>query len=337
MRRLLLLLAATQAYELCIGQDAGSILNYTAAFGPPACVMSYASLTNLTAALWTGTEYGSGVEDASALLKALPETTALQLGLWLVGVEEDVLSGAYDDELGELLGFMRWAAPRRIFIRIGYEFDSPQNAYEPALFKQAYAKVADKLKGEPNVYRVWHSWSFPETYNGHTFDEWWPGADKVDVCGISVFQQAYGDNELGDITVARDIAKFCRLHKKPLMIAESTPFGVGDAEPRSTIWARWYVPVLKFIREENVVLWSYINDDWDAQKMWSRNGLVWGDSRVEAHPDLAAHWRREVLVPRPLLVAEARAGGRRVAGAALVGILLFAVPWLHKASCVSPA
>mgnify|MGYP006233208305 CR=1 FL=1 len=63
MRRLLPLLAAAQAYELCIGQDYWSIMNYTAVMGKPACVMSYASLYNLTAALWNGTEYGSGVEE----------------------------------------------------------------------------------------------------------------------------------------------------------------------------------------------------------------------------------------------------------------------------------
>ena len=46
-----MLLAAAQAYELCIGQDYWSIMNYTSVFGSPSCVMSYASLYNLTAAL----------------------------------------------------------------------------------------------------------------------------------------------------------------------------------------------------------------------------------------------------------------------------------------------
>ena len=50
-----IMLAATQAYELCVGQDYWSIMNYTAVMGKPACVMSYASLYNLTAALWNGT------------------------------------------------------------------------------------------------------------------------------------------------------------------------------------------------------------------------------------------------------------------------------------------
>ena len=54
---------STQAYELCIGQDYWSIMNYTSVMGKPACVMSYASLYNLTAALWNGTEYGSGASN----------------------------------------------------------------------------------------------------------------------------------------------------------------------------------------------------------------------------------------------------------------------------------
>lgn len=56
-------LARAAAYELCVGQDVGSILNYTKVFGPPPCVMAYASIDNLTAALWTGTAYDDRAEN----------------------------------------------------------------------------------------------------------------------------------------------------------------------------------------------------------------------------------------------------------------------------------
>ena len=101
-----MLLAASQAYELCIGQDYWSIMNYTAVMGKPACVMSYASLYNLTAALYNGTEYGSGVEHASRLLQTLPNSD-LQLGLWLVGGLDSIIKGFWDDAIAELVRFIR--------------------------------------------------------------------------------------------------------------------------------------------------------------------------------------------------------------------------------------
>ena len=134
---------------------------------------------------------------------------------------------------------------------------------------------------------------------------------------------------MGDLATARDIARFCRDHKKPLMIAESTPFGVGDAESRDTIWERWYEPVLAFVREERVAVWCYINDNWDAQRMWTEGGTFWGDSRVEAYPELALRWRRAVLNAQPRLVASEIGGGHYV-GAAFVGLCLCALPWLVR-------
>ena len=245
----------------------------------------------------------------------------------MVGGLDSINNGEYDDAISELVNFVRWAAPRNIYVRIGYEFDNPQNKYDPTSYRDAYARIADALP--ENAVRVWHSWSFPETYEGHSYDEWWPGIDKVDYCGVSIFQQAYGDSPMGDLGTAREIASFCRDHKKPLMVAESTPFGVGDAESRDTIWERWYEPVLAFVREERVAVWCYINDNWDAQRMWTEGGTFWGDSRVEAYPELVEKWRRAVLNAQPRLVASQIGGGHYV-GAALVGLCLCALPWLVR-------
>ena len=87
--------------------------------------------------------------------------------------------------------------------------------------------------------------------------------------------------------------------------------------------------MLDFIREENVAVWCYINDNWDAQRMWTEGGTFWGDSRVEAYADLALHWRRAVLAPPTRLVASGAGGGHFV-GAALIGLCLCALPWLVR-------
>mmetsp|Transcript_16133 Transcript_16133/g.49888 ORF Transcript_16133/g.49888 Transcript_16133/m.49888 type:complete len:347 (-) Transcript_16133:24-1064(-) len=315
-------LARAAAYELCVGQDVGSILNYTKVFGPPPCVMAYASIDNLTAALWTGTAYGSGLEHASKTLDAMPPSTDIQLGLWLVGAEARLASGALDGAVEELRAFVRWAAPRTVWVRIGYEFDMPGNHYDPAAYKPAYRVVAAALASEPNARRVWHSWGFYETFGGHPLDAWWPGDEFVDACGVSVFQQAYGDSPLGDMKRPREVAAFCERKRKPLVVAESTPFGAGDAEPRAGLWERWYAPTLRFVEEYDVVLWSYINCDWDAMPMWRGGG--WGDSRVEADPVLMEQWAAEVL-RAPRLVATAPA---RFLGLALLAPVAAVLAWV---------
>ena len=69
------------------------------------------------------------------------------------------------------------------------------------------------------------------------------------------------------------------------------------------------------------MLWCYINDNWDAQRMWTEGGTFWGDSRVEAYADLALHWRRAVLAS-PTRLVSSEVGGGHYAGAALCGVVL---------------
>ena len=75
---------------------------------------------------------------------------------------------------------------------------------------------------------------------------------------------------------------------KPFMIAESTPFG-GVTEDT---WEEWFVPVIRFIEESDVRLWSYIHCDWDAQSMWK--GVGFGDTRLDSSLAVARGWREEV-------------------------------------------
>ncbi|KAH8051160.1 di-heme oxidoreductase [Aureococcus anophagefferens] len=143
--------------RVAIGQDLWSIRNYTARFGAPDAVMSYASIGNLSG-LWSPTDYGSGVEYADGALAGLPARTALQLGLELKGHEAALAGGDLDAE--------------------------------------PYRVVAEALADPPNAFRVWHSWSFApwEADGGRGVGAWYPGDGLVDYCGVSVFQQAYGDS-----------------------------------------------------------------------------------------------------------------------------------------------
>ena len=80
-----------------------------------------------------------------------------------------------------------------------------------------------------------------------------------------------------------------------MLIGESTPLGLG-INPSVTVdnlWELWFAPVLAFVTEHSVRLWSYINADWNAQPMWAGEG--WGDSRIQQTNALEERWRNEVL------------------------------------------
>ena len=283
--------------EVAIGQDLWSIRNYTSTFGAPDAVMSYASIGNLSG-LWSSTDYGSGVEFADGVLAGLPGDVGLQLGLELKGHEAALAAGRLDGNVGALCAYVRGLAPRTVLVRVGYEFDMPGNEYVPDAYVAAFRVVAAALGREANAKTVWHSWSFApwEADGGRGVGAWFPGEGFVDYCGVSVFQQAYGDSPLGDLGYAHAMADFCDERGLPLIIAESTPFGAGLAEPRGAkLWKRWFAPTLAFARERDVRLWSYINCDWDAQPMW--RGMGWGDTRLEADEALAKRWKYDVLAP----------------------------------------
>ncbi|KAH8053699.1 di-heme oxidoreductase [Aureococcus anophagefferens] len=129
--------------ELEEGADLWSIRNYTARFGAPDAVMSYASIGNLSG-LWSPTDYGSGVEYADGALAGLPARTALQLGLELKGHEAALAGGDLDANVDALVAYVASLAPRHVLVRIGYEFDMPGNLYVPEAYKAAY-RVARRV------------------------------------------------------------------------------------------------------------------------------------------------------------------------------------------------
>lgn len=219
----------------------------------------------------------------------------IQIGLWIVGDCKKITSGKYDELIGKLSQYLS-STNEQYYLRIGYEFDSVLNNYPVDDYKKAFQRIVNHFRkaNTTNVAFVWHASGF-EPRDGYTYDSWFPGVEYVDWCGVSLFQQPY-DSAL--MTHANQFALFCKAHKLPLMIAESTPFGgiLDEATARSnpgatnragysdSTWSRWFVPVLAYIQRHDVRLWSYINCDWDAQPMWAKlhaPGVYWGDSRIQ--------------------------------------------------------
>ena len=291
----------------------------------PAAFMAYSDLATL-AGLTTPTDYGTGVEYAKGLAELLQPmndvnyahtttattTTGLQLGLWLGGADgcQAVVNGTWATQITRFVHYVATAPFYRVFVRLGYEFDNPSFGYYPApdQYQQAWRILVQACRRD-NACRtkglfVWHSWGAGLQGNA-TLSDFYPGEAYVDWMGVSIFQQVYHNNSSnnssspsiwsgGSYETLLPVLEFARAHDKPLMIAESTPFGWGVAYEKD-VWERWFVPVLNLLQEYRDVfaMWSYIDCNWEAQPMW--HGVGFGDTRAHRNATVQRLWRQHVM------------------------------------------
>ena len=205
------------------------------------------------------------------------------------------------------------------------EFDNPYFGYseDPSQYQQAFQLLVNECRrqlGWANCHKsiafVWHSWAAPRWIDD--LNDFYPGDDYVDWVGISIFQQLYpwaskvGNFAAGgSIEYVEEVLEFANRHNKPVMIAESTPFGgmhwngkrfgseqrlevpsLSDSVPNN-IWDLWFAPVLDLIERYDIRMWSYINCDWDVQPMWHNVGF--GDTRLSTLDHVMTKWRENVL------------------------------------------
>ncbi len=213
-----------------------------------------------------------------------------------------IANGQYDASIAKMLEYFGSLAPRKVFLRIGYEFDGPWNCYEPESYKAAYRHIFESIhsRGFSNIATVWQSAVWPDPsiagpsmarYDHREpgmLDSWYPGDDVVDWVGISVF---YRDLSQWNYTPPDDpdraqnqLLSFARSHNKPVMIAEAAPQGyrtgaltrspiqTNNPKPLSAeaLWAAWYAPFFQFIYDNRDVIRAvaYINTHWESQPMW---------------------------------------------------------------------
>ena len=338
-----------------VGQDLESVQDYTSSgcCPRPAGVTTYIGLYGL---LSKEQEYkGLGVDadgrlylettdwggGPSNLVKAgeLAKPGVLAVGLDMTnnenpGALETIPDGQYDaqiDHLSKTLGALK----QPVLLRIGYEFDGQWNrGYENAEhYVAAYRYIVQRIvaAGASNVAFVWQGSSslVDDIVDGHreNIGDWYPGDAYVDWVGLSWFLEPkltvnVGGTPVSSIELVDEIVEFARQHKKPVMIAESTPQGfhisgryraeiaplapgvVGLSGPQGTgqkpmtgeqIWAAWYQPFFDYIAKNQDVIRAvaYINAHWDTQGLWDapyENGF-WGDSRVQADPYILEQWK----------------------------------------------
>ncbi|MEM7460888.1 MAG: hypothetical protein AAF331_15600, partial [Pseudomonadota bacterium] len=97
-----------------------------------------------------------------------------------------------------------------------------------------------------------------------------------------------------------DIAAGFRANINPLL---DGPSGEGQTTVSSAqIWDEWYAPLFAWMNDNTDVVrgFAYINVDWDSQPMWGApyaNGF-WGDSRLQANPEIADRFNTELAAWR---------------------------------------
>lgn len=260
-----------------VGQDKQTLQQYSAAIPfSPGGVMHYTSIQKMDG-IDHAADYGAGDQHARWLASEYPHSV-LQIGLYMVGALDMVVAGVYDDNLKKLADFFN-SHDRPFYLRIGYEFDAPDNAYLPEKYIEAYRYIVHQLRdqGVQNVAFVWHAHGvvYPRSPR-----DWYPGDEFVDWVGVSYF------SPFNDEGMAR-IAELARSLGKPLMIAESTPVSLSTADGEAA-WKRWYPFLYRHIDEYEVRAVCYINSHWDAMPMWK--AWHWGDARVETNPFIQGRW-----------------------------------------------
>ena len=266
-----------------VGQDGDTIKQYVQKTGlTPTGVMFYTSVQRMEGLL-SVIDIGAGPQHGTGLLEQYPNA-AIQIGLYMVDALNGILAGTFDANLDILANWLI-KADRLVFLRIGYEFDNPDNHYDPTLYKNAYRHIVTHLynKGVRNTAYVWHSYTAEK--QKYEWNEWYPGDNYVDWFGASIFST-------GNIPYAENFLKVAKRHHKPFMIAESSPMGMYTVHGKKD----WFNHVFRFINKNNIQTFCYINSNWDVLPMYKEQH--WGDARVEKDQEVMKLWLEEVRKSR---------------------------------------
>ncbi len=264
---------------LIIGQDEAAHDQYITDIGAPGGLMFYTSVQRMELIKIPGDNQG-GTFDFPLSFADYPDL-AIQIGLYMKNALDGVVVGTYNSNIDKLGDWIK-ASQRPVFLRIGYEFDYPDNDYDPVKYITAFRFIVDRLRaqGVTNAAYVWHSYA---SDNSTAASAWYPGDSYVDWIGISFFATANSER-------MNDIAAIAAQHNKPLMIAEAAPYGIGTLSGQSS-WDNWFKPFFDFVSAKKVKAISYINWDWETIPMFRGGG--WGNCRIQDNAVVKAHWISE--------------------------------------------
>lgn len=268
---------------LIIGQDVRSIDDYMAFISKaglnntpldPKGFMVYTAI-NDPRGLSEPVDHGAGINHADAMIKKYPQFDIVQIGLYLKYMLALIPQGELDRHIDEISQWIK-SSNKKVYLRIGYEFDNMDNEYEPTLYVEAYRYIVDFLRKREtnNVSFVWHSIAWrADHWPAYNLAQWYPGDDYVDIIGLSFFDTEQDAEREALMTFAQE-------KNKPVMIAESSPFNQHSVEQKKA----WLDRFFAFIRSHDIHLISYINVNWDQLPLFKDE--QWGDARLENNSQL---------------------------------------------------
>ncbi len=274
-----------------VGQDTESISDFLLALNDfsernaavnPDGFMAYTAINDIRG-LSEPVDHGAGMNCVDDLFQKYPRFPIVQIGLYMKYMLKEVLTGGLDQNIDKIGEWIKNSG-KEVYLRIGYEFDSPDNEYDPQLYVQAYRYIVDRLRkmDVANVHFVWHTIAWrDQSWAPYDPMKWYPGDTYVDWVGISFFDSHQDTERIAAADLSRKL-------NKPLMIAESSPFNRYTVDKKR----QWIDTLFQYIQENNVRFLSYINVNWDALPLFEKE--KWGDARLQNDGVLMNHWLEKI-------------------------------------------
>ena len=207
--------------------------------------------------------------------------------------EFDIANGDSDDLIEELGDFLTEFSAFPFMLRIGYEFNGAWNNYDPEKYKESFKRIVDLLREREinNFATVMASSSMHIAES--VLNNYYPGDAYVDWVGYSYFD--------ADPKEDSPALKFAREHKKPIFIAEATPWKgtVTSTQDGAKIWNDWFKGFFEHIENNLDVIKaiSYINADWRTQDMWKDSDNFNIDTRLQENEFMTKKWIEKMNSP----------------------------------------
>ena len=201
-------------------------------------------------------------------------------------ITREIAQGHYDERIREFAQLLLdMGIP--IFLRPGFEFGGngygqyASKIYWTDAWKRIYTIF--KAEGVENVAFVWN------TLDAQDFMEYYPGDQYVDWWAVNIFNNEAAKDEFIN-TFITEAAR----HKKPVMIAESTPRYIGAGQGKES-WNNWYKPYFELLSKySHIKAFCYINASWDNYYDKTFNH----DCRIQINKYVTTHYKSVLSDPK---------------------------------------
>jgi len=214
--------------------------------------------------------------DLDSYVQAYGVYMPVQLGLYVVGIEDEIAAGLWDDDIDTFCKALKQLG-YPLYIRIGYECNGTWNGYDPTDYKAAFIRITNALRAN-NVEAATVFNVIQDSYINY-----YPGDDYVDWWSINMFS-VWNVNHPITTTFLAD----AHSHGKPVLVGEADPT-YWHTDQGLASWNGYFVPYFNMI-ESNAVIknFCYINTNW---------GGDWGDCRLQSKPVVEPNYRARMDLP----------------------------------------